>query len=101
MVCPRSRCAGRLPDISHPFIERLIGTIRREYLDHVLFWNRLDLQRKFGQFARYYNHVRVHSALEGKTPAEQLGVTSPPVADLQHFSWQTHCHGLFHTPIAA
>jgi len=42
-----------------------------------LFWNRLDLQRKFGQFARYYNHVRVHSALEGKTPAEQLGVTSP------------------------
>src|SRR5450759_3127158 len=43
---------------SHPFIERLIGTIRREYLDHVLFWNRLDLQRKLGQFARYYNHVQ-------------------------------------------
>src|SRR5450631_3557329 len=39
---------------SHPFIERLIGTIRREYLDHVLFWNRLDLQRKLGQFAHYY-----------------------------------------------
>ena len=28
----------RVP-VSHPFIERLIGSIRREYLDHVLFWN--------------------------------------------------------------
>ena len=24
---------------SHPFIERLIGTIRREYIDRLLFWN--------------------------------------------------------------
>jgi transposase InsO family protein len=40
---------------SHPFVERLIGTVRREYLDHSLFWNRLDLQRKLDQFAAYYN----------------------------------------------
>ena len=86
---------------SHPFIERLIGTIRREYLDHVLFWNRLDLQRKLGQFANYYNEGRVHSALARKTPSEQRGRTLPPVADLQQFSWQAHCHSLFHTPIAA
>jgi hypothetical protein len=24
--------------LSHPFVERLIGTIRREYLDHMSFW---------------------------------------------------------------
>ena len=30
--------------ISHPFLERLIGTIRREYLDQVLFWNASDLE---------------------------------------------------------
>ena len=41
--------------ISHPFIERLIGTIRREYLDHVLFWNERDLLTKLEEFKSYYN----------------------------------------------
>ena len=31
--------------VSHPFIERLIGTVRREYLDRVFFWDALDLAR--------------------------------------------------------
>ena len=30
----------------HLFVERLIGTVRREYLDRTLFWNRGDLERK-------------------------------------------------------
>jgi putative transposase len=30
--------------LSHPFVERLIGTIRREYLDHMLFWTTADLE---------------------------------------------------------
>src|SRR5439155_14296609 len=45
--------------VSHPFIERLIGTIRREYLDRVFFWNAADLARKLGEFADYYNAYRV------------------------------------------
>jgi len=32
--------------LSHPFVERLIGTICRECLDHTLFWNAADLERK-------------------------------------------------------
>jgi putative transposase len=35
--------------LSHPFIERLIGTVRREYLDRTLFWNRGDLERKLAR----------------------------------------------------
>jgi len=30
--------------LSHPFVERLIGTIRREYLDQTLFWTAVDLE---------------------------------------------------------
>jgi transposase InsO family protein len=54
--------------VSHPFIERLIGTVRREYLDHVFFWNAIDLTRKLDAFATYYNTYRVHCSLEGTTP---------------------------------
>ena len=36
--------------VSHPFVERLIGTIRREFLDHVLIWNAIDLGRKLEEF---------------------------------------------------
>jgi putative transposase len=36
--------------ISHPFVERLTGTIRREYLDHTLFWNARDLNENLARF---------------------------------------------------
>ena len=39
----------RLP-LSHPFAERLIGTIRRECLDRTLFWTAADLDMKFLDF---------------------------------------------------
>jgi len=36
--------------VSQPFVARLIGTIRREYLDRVFFWNAQDLETKLGGF---------------------------------------------------
>ena len=46
--------------ISHPFVERLIGTIRREYLDQVPFWNSLDLQRVFVAMVSYPRDFRIY-----------------------------------------
>jgi putative transposase len=87
--------------VSHPFVERLIGTIRREYLDRVFFWNVLDLAQKLGEFRNYYNGHRVHRSLDGATPAQPAGASSPADASLDHHAWQQHCRGLFQTPIAA
>jgi len=87
--------------LSHPFVERLIGTIRREYLDRVFFWNALDLARKLGEFRDYYNAHRVHRSLDGTTPAQRASASSPAPASLNHHAWRQHCRGLFHTPIAA
>jgi transposase InsO family protein len=87
--------------LSHPFVERLIGTIRREYLDHTLFWSAADLGRKLEEFRQYYNAHRVHTALEGNTPSEITSETSIRRATLNQFRWKAHCHGLFQLPAAA
>ena len=49
--------------LSHPFVEQIIGTIRRELLDHTLFWNAADFQKKLTDFQTYYNHRLSHSSL--------------------------------------
>jgi transposase InsO family protein len=87
--------------LSHPFVERLIGTIRRELLDQILFWNAHDLERKIEEFRQYYNAHRVHTSLDGDTPSECTGDTVIPPADLHRFSWITHCRGLYQLPTAA
>jgi len=87
--------------VSHPFVECLIGTIRREYLDRVFFWNAVDLARKLEAFRDYYNGHHVHRALAGLTPAQRAGALCPTPALLGHYGWQRHCQGLFELPIAA
>jgi putative transposase len=87
--------------VSHPFVERLIGTIRREFLDRTLFWNRFDLARKLNEFCAYYNAHRVHRSLDGTTPAQRGGALSPAPILLNHHAWRQHCQGLFQTPVAA
>jgi len=85
--------------MSHPFIERLIGTIRRDYLDHVPFWKSLDLERKLGEFKDYYNNHRTHAALSGLSPAKFGQQANQACVNINDYGWQQHCRGLFHTPI--
>jgi len=95
-------CTVPYVPVSHPFVERLIGTIRREYLDRCLFWNVHDLKRKLATFRCYYNQSRVHQGLAGDRPEEMAGADAPPQrASLQNYTWQSHCNGLFELPIAA
>jgi len=77
--------------LSHPFVERLIGTFRREFLDLVPFWNARDLERKLLDFKRYYNGQRVHYALEGITPDSRSGKAGPEVVNLNDYRWRSHC----------
>jgi putative transposase len=86
--------------VSHPFLRRLIGTIRREYLDRAFFWNAVDLARKLNEFRDYYSAHRAHRSLAGTTPAQRAGASSPVPASLDRAAWRRHCRGLFQTPIA-
>jgi putative transposase len=86
--------------VSHPFVERLISTIRREVLDQMFFWNAIDLIRKLEMFRRYYNEQRVHRSLGGTTPALRAGASAPAPAKLDHYGWRQHYRGLFQIPVA-
>ena len=79
----------------------MIGTIRREYLDHVFFWNTQDLERKLATFLEHYNHKRVHQSLGGDAPVEANGEQQSLAAKLSNYSWIPYCNGLFLTPVAA
>lgn len=87
--------------MSHPFVERLIGTIRRECLDHVPFWNARDLQRKLSCFQDYYNRERAHQGIGGSFPEPEPDIATRNVAALHNYRWKTCCRGLYQLPIAA
>ena len=86
--------------LSHPFVERLIGTIRRECLDRTLFWTAADLEMKLADFQRYYNAHRAHAGLDG-SPPESIPDSGGARASLHAHRWRAHCRGLYQTPIAA
>lgn len=87
--------------LSHPFVERLIGTMRREFLDHVLFWNARDLERKLADFQACYNAARSHASLEGHTPLAFAGGHTMVRAELNNVRWVSHCRDLVQLPVAA
>jgi transposase InsO family protein len=87
--------------LSHPFVKRLIGTMRREFLDHVLFWNGRDLERKLAEFRVNYNEARVHASLDDYTPLTFANNPRIACADLRRVRWVSYCRDLVHLPVAA
>jgi transposase InsO family protein len=83
--------------LSHPFVERLIGTIRREFLDFVPFWTSRDLERKLTSFMDCYNRQRVHRGLDGAIP----DTTSPTgIIHLNDYRWKPCCRDHYQLPAA-
>jgi transposase InsO family protein len=77
----------------NPFVERLIGTLRRECLDHVIVWNERSLRRTLGLYLDYYHHWRTHLSLHKDAPetrATQSREIGPVIEDAR-------VDGLHHT----
>ena len=51
-----------------PYVKRLIGSIRRECLDHMIVLNKWHLRRIIASYLRYYHEDRCHLGLERDTP---------------------------------
>jgi putative transposase len=52
----------------NPFAERLIGSLRRECLDHVIILSEQHLRRVMSRYVSYYHGARTHLALEKDAP---------------------------------
>ena len=50
------------------YVERLIGSIRRECTDHLIVFNAEHLRRILAKYAAYYNEVRTHVSLGKDAP---------------------------------
>jgi hypothetical protein len=66
------------------FAERLIGSIRRECIDHLVVLSEAHLRRMLQAYAGYYNKIRTHRSLDKDAPAfravQRIGaITSHPI----------------------
>jgi len=77
-ITPRSPCQNGLA-------ERLIGTLRRECLDHIIIFGEADLRRILSAYAANYNQARTHLALYKDAPKKPL--YSGLVGSLAFPSW--------------
>ncbi len=60
----------------NPYVERLIGSIRREGLDPVIVFNEAHFKRVLARYFDYYHHSRTHNALDNNAPFPR--VVEPP-----------------------
>ncbi len=76
----------------NPYAERMVGTIRRELLDHVIVIDEAHLRRQLHRYLRYYHGSRTHLSLAKDAPESrvveqpELGrvVALPQVGALHH-----------------
>jgi transposase InsO family protein len=76
----------------NPYVERLIGTLRRECLDHVVVLNATHLRRVLRDYLVYYHTTRTHLSLDKDPPEPRLVerpnqgaiVATPLVGGLHH-----------------
>jgi transposase InsO family protein len=74
------------------YVERVIGSIRRECLDHVLIFNERHLRRVLSSYVDYYQHTRTHLSLDKDCPdprpimPRRIGkvIAIPQVGGLHH-----------------
>jgi transposase InsO family protein len=72
------------------YVERLIGTVRRECLDHVLIFGEAHLRRILSSYAAYYNEVRPHLALGKDAPLRRAVQRSGDIAAIPVLSGLHH-----------
>jgi transposase InsO family protein len=74
----------------NPYVERLIGTLRRDCLDHVLIFGARHLRQILTSYCSYYNQSRTHLSLDKDAPLQRTVqrcgtiIATPILSGLHH-----------------
>jgi transposase InsO family protein len=60
----------------NPYVERVIGSIRRECLDHLIVLSEAHLRRILNEYLEYYHEARTHLSLDRNSPTPRS--VAPP-----------------------
>jgi len=76
----------------NPFVERAIGSIRRECLDHMIVWNERALRRHLEHYLAYYHEWRTHLSLDKDAPVPRPvhPPTGGPIVQVPHLGGLHH-----------
>jgi transposase InsO family protein len=72
------------------YAERLIGSIRREVLDHVVVFGERHLRHLLQSYATYYNEARTHLSLNKDAPIPRATKTIGCIMVKPHLGWLHH-----------
>ena len=81
---------------ANAFVERWIGTVRRECLDRILIVNRRHLERVLRVYIRRYNEHRPHRSLHQRPPIQEAPPDSETVVALDRLRRRDVLGGLIH-----
>jgi transposase InsO family protein len=68
------------------FAERLIGSIRRECVDHIIVLGEMHLRRVLKSYADYYNSVRTHRSLNKDAPVSREVQRTGVISSRAHYA---------------
>jgi hypothetical protein len=76
VMAPKANC----------YVERFIGSLRRECLDHLLIVSEAHLQKVLGEYCNFFNGARPHQGIGQRRPATS---ESPALATRSALDWST------------
>ena len=83
----------------NPYVERVIGSIRRECVDHVIIFNERHLRRVLKDYFRYYHGFRTHLGLEKDCPRPRP-IEPPDVGSIRSESMVGGLHHRYFRQVA-
>ena len=88
-VIKEVRTSIQAPDMN-AIVERFVGSVRREALDHFLIFNRNQVKNILAEYISYYNTKRPHQGIDQDTPKKYIPIKRGEILKVPILSGLNH-----------